>query len=118
MRKIRLFLLLVLPVFLSACGGSGGHTGNSLPERRIPELIAAVPSDALAVLCFDHCAEGLAYYDSTSVLRKLDLSAFKNASMALSLCYNGSLVPVLALDAVRTEDSATDSVVFTVTQKK
>ena len=108
MRKKRLFLLLVLPVLLSACGGSGGHSENTLSERRIPELIAAVPSDALAVLCFDHCAEGLAYYDSTSVLHKLDLSAFKNASMALSLCYNGSLVPVLALDAGRTEaaDSA------------
>jgi hypothetical protein len=108
MRKKRYFLLLVLPVLLYACGGSGGHTENSLPERRIPELIAAVPSDALAVLCFNHCAEGLAYYDSTSVLHKLDLSAFKNASMALSLCFNGSLVPVLALDAGRTEavDSA------------
>lgn len=108
MRKKRLLFLLVLPLLLSACGGNGGHTDKPLSERRIPELIAAVPSDALAVLCFDHCAEGLAYYDSTSVLHQLDLSAFKNASMALSLCYNGSLVPVLALDAGRTEaaDSA------------
>ncbi|MCR4823970.1 MAG: hypothetical protein K5849_01295 [Bacteroidales bacterium] len=108
MRKKAYFSLLAFLCLLSACGGNGGKTETVLQERRIPELIAAVPSDALAVLCYDRCAEGLALYDSTSVLHQLDLSAFKNTPMALSLCYNGSLVPVLALDAGRTEavDSA------------
>lgn len=106
-KKALLAFLLLLPL-LSACGGSGHKNGNLLSERRIPELISAVPSDALAVVCFDRCEDGLALYDSTSVLHKLDLSAFSHAAMALSLCYNGSLVPVLALDADRTEavDSA------------
>lgn len=106
-KKSLLTLLLVLPLAF-ACGGGSGKPDAPLPERRIPELIAAVPSDALAVMCYDRCAEGLALYDSTSVLHRLDLSAFKNARMALSLCYAGSLMPVLAVDAGRSEaaDSA------------
>lgn len=104
-KKCLLTLLLVLPL-ACACGGGARKKDAPLPERRIPELIAAVPSDALAVLHYGRCAEGLALYDSSSVLHRLDLSAFKNARMALSLCYAGSLMPVLALDAGR---SAVDS---------
>lgn len=106
-KKSLLTLLFVLPLAF-ACGGGARKTDAPLPERRIPELIASVPSDALAVMCYDRCAEGMALYDSASVLHRLDLSAFKNARMALSLCYAGSLMPVLALDAGRSQaaDSA------------
>ena len=105
-KKPTLALLLALPLLL-CCGNPGRKTDAPVQEKRIPELLAAVPSDALGVICFDRCAEGLRLYDSTSVLQKLDLSDFKNARMALSLCYNGSLVPVLALDTHRAEaDSA------------
>ena len=105
-KKPTLALLLALPLLL-CCGNPARKTDAPVQEKRIPELLAAVPSDALGVICFDHCAEGLRLYDSTSVLQKLDLSDFKNARMALSLCYNGSLVPVLALDTHRAEaDSA------------
>lgn len=96
-------LLAALPL-LFACGNPSPKTGDL---RRIPELLAAVPSDALAVVCFDHLEDGISLLDSTSVLRQLNLTAFKQSKMALSLCYNGSLVPVLALDAGRAEaDSA------------
>jgi hypothetical protein len=96
-------LLAALPL-LFACGNPAPKTGDM---RRVPELLAAVPSDALAVICYDRLEEGLPLLDSTSVLHKLNLTAFKQAQMALSLCYNGSLVPVLALDAGRAEaDSA------------
>ena len=105
-KKSILALLAVLPL-LFACGNPPKKTDAVRAERRIPELIAAVPSDALAVICYDHLSEGMQLLDSTNVLHKLDLSAFKNARMALSLCYNGSLVPVLALDAGR---AAADSV--------
>lgn len=105
-KKPTLALLLALPLLL-CCGNPARKTDAPVQEKRIPELLAAVPSDALGVICFDRCAEGLRLYDSTSVLQKLDLSDFKNARMALSLCYNGSLVPVLALDTHRAEaDSA------------
>ena len=101
MSKKSVFTLLIALPLLLACGGNARKTDAPPQDRHIPELLAAVPSDALAVLCFDHAPEGLALYDSTSVLHRLDLSDFKHARMALSLCYNGSLVPVLALDTGR-----------------
>jgi len=99
-KKRILACLLALPLLFS-CGQPPRKAGAVREERRIPELLAAVPSDALAVICYDHLEEGMRLLDSTSVLHKLDLKAFKHAKMALSLCYNGSLVPVLALDAGR-----------------
>ena len=105
-KKCVLTCLLVLSLLFS-CSGPHRNAGAVREERRAPELLAAVPSDALAVICYDRLSEGMRLLDSTSVLHKLDLSAFKNARMALSFCYNGSLVPVLALDAGRAEaDSA------------
>lgn len=105
-KKPTLALLLALPLLL-CCGNPARKADAPVQEKRIPELLAAVPSDALGVICFDRCADGMRLYDSTSVLQKLDLSDFRNARMALSLCYNGSLVPVLALDTRRAEaDSA------------
>ena len=99
-KKRVLACLLALPLLFS-CGQPSRKADAVREERRIPELLAAVPSDALAVICYDRLSEGMRLLDSTSVLHKLDLKAFKNAKMALSLCYNGSLVPVLALDAGR-----------------
>lgn len=105
-KKKILAVLLVLPLLLS-CGNPAGKGGAPVQQKRIPELLAAVPSDALGIICNDRCSEGMRLYDSTSVLHKLDLSDFRNARMALSLCYSGSLVPVLALDTQRAEaDSA------------
>ena len=108
-KKSLLVLILALPVLL-ACGGGAGKSASAPQERHIPQLLAAVPSDALAVICHDHCVEGLRLYDSTSVLHQLDLSAFKNTRMALSLCFNGSLVPVLALDTGRAPADSLESV--------
>ncbi|MBO7575182.1 MAG: hypothetical protein J6S99_05170 [Bacteroidales bacterium] len=99
-------LLAALPL-LFACGHPSPNTGDT---RRVPELLAAVPSDALAVICYDRLEEGLPLLDSTNVLRQLNLTAFKQSPMALSLCYNGSLVPVLALDAGRAEADSTSAV--------
>lgn len=108
-KKSILTLLAVLPL-LFACGNPPRNANAVREERHIPELIAAVPSDALAVICYDRLSEGMQYFDSTSVLHQLDLAAFKNARMALSLCYNGSLVPVLALDAGRVEADSVSAV--------
>ena len=108
-KKSIIALLAVLPL-LFACGNPPRNADAVREERRIPELIAAVPSDALAVICYDRASEGMQLLDSTNVLQQLDLTAFKNARMALSLCYNGSLVPVLALDAGRVEADSVSAV--------
>ena len=110
MYKKTIVAVLVLLPLLFACGNPPRKAGAVREERRTPELLAAVPSDALAVLCFDRCADGMRLYDSTSVLAQLNLTAFKNARMALSLCYNGSLVPVLALDCGREEADSVSAV--------
>lgn len=99
-KKSIIALLAALPL-LFACGNPSPKGSGAREERRVPELLAAVPSDALAVICYDHLEEGLRLLDSTSVLHKLNLTAFRQSRMALSLCYNGSLVPVLALDTGR-----------------
>jgi len=108
-KKALFALILALPVFF-ACGNGTRGQADGGQERNIPSLIAAVPSDALAVLCFDRCQEGMQLYDSTSVLHRLDLSDFKNARMALSLSYNGSLMPVLALDTGRNPADSSEAV--------
>ena len=110
MCKKSLLTLLLVPSLLLSCGQPVRKAEAVREERRIPELIAAVPSDALAVICYDHCQEGMRLLDSTSVLHKLDLSAFKNERMALSLCFNGSIVPVLALDAGREQADSVSAV--------
>ena len=110
MRKKSLIALLAVLPLVFACGHNARKTDAGPQERHIPELLAAVPSDALAVICHNRCTEGLQFYDSTSVLHRLDLSAFKHAKMALSLCYNGSLVPVLALDTGRAPADSSEAV--------
>ena len=110
MCKKTIVAVLVLLPLLFACGNPPRKAGAVREERRTPELLAAVPSDALAVICYEHCADGMRLYDTTSVLAQLNLTAFKNARMALSLCYNGSLVPVLALDCGRAEADSVSAV--------
>ena len=106
----KLTAALILLLALASCGQPARKAGAVREERRTPELLAAVPSDALAVVYYDELEDGLPLYDSTSILHQLDLSAFKRAHMALSLCYNGSLVPVLAVDAGRTEADSVSAV--------
>ena len=114
-KKCVLTCLLVLSLLFS-CSQPHRNAGAVREERRAPELLAAVPSDALAVICYDRLSEGMRLLDSTSVLHRLDLKAFKNARMALSFCYNGSLVPVLALDAGRAEADSASATAALLTQ--
>ena len=109
----QLAVLLALTL-LCSCAQNARRGAAAGGERHIPELLSAVPSDALAVVCSDRCSDAMPLLDSLNVLHRLDLSAFGQAPAALSLCYNGSIVPVLALDAGRTEASDSASAVSTL----
>ena len=91
-KKCLIALLAALAV-LCSCGGGGGQR-----EREdLPDLLAAVPSDALALCCSSTVEGALEPLDSADALRRLDLSAFGDSPAVLSLSYNGSLVSILAI---------------------
>jgi hypothetical protein len=91
-KKCLIALLAALAV-LCSCGGGGGQR-----EREdLPDLLAAVPSDALALCCSSTVEGALEPLDSADALRRLDLSAFVDSPAVLSLSYNGSLVSILAI---------------------
>ena len=111
MRKKLLTALLISAMLISACGTGGSEKKPSeTSDRRVPELIRTVPSDAIAVVCYDRSSEGMRLYDSTSVLHRLDLSGFSTSDMVLSLSYNGSLAPVLAIEAGKSEADSLSAV--------
>lgn len=92
-------ILLALSLLLISCTGRpSGSSDRQQPDRKVPELLATVPSDALAVAHYDKCSEGIMLLDSTSILRALDLSSVSGRKMALTLCYNGSLTPVISIE--------------------
>lgn len=98
-------VLAPLLVFAS-CGGRGG--GSSEPElRKETELLRAVPSDAAAAFCFGTCSDGLALMaDSGDALRASVPSRLENAPAVIAWCYNGSIVPLLALSAPKDTNAA------------
>ncbi len=93
MCKIRLIAAVLALMVLCSCG-SGGVQRDA---EDLPDLLSAVPSDALAVLSSSSCAGALLQLDSADVLRSLNLDAFGSAPAVLSLGYNGSSVPTLVV---------------------
>ncbi len=93
-KKSLIYACLLFVVLLAGCGGGGGE-GRS-PEE-LPDLLRAVPSDALAVFCVSESSDALARLDSADRLRSLDLKAFRSRPAVLSMSYNGSLVPSLTI---------------------
>ncbi len=78
---------------LCSCGGGGGQR-----EREdLPDLLSAVPSDALALFCSSSPEGALRALDSTDILRGVNLTAFRTSPAVLSMSYNGSLASVLAI---------------------
>lgn len=92
---MRRVLLSALILVAAACSGNGG---GSIPVEA-PELLRAVPSDALAVGIFNRCERATSrMLDSTSVINKLDLSYFRKHKAVLALCDVGSVSPLLIVE--------------------
>lgn len=98
MRNCVLILMSAFAAFLVAsCCESA--TGGS---HEAPELLRAVPSDALCAGVFSRCDKALdRMTDSTSVLRKLDYGKLARAHAVVALCDVGSVQPLLVLEAGR-----------------
>lgn len=94
MTKIRVVSFIAALLFAVSCGRPSA-------EKHIPELLDFVPSDAIAVLCYDRCDDGLALLDSSYAIQKIDYGRLAGAKAAISLCYTTSMVPILAIDAGR-----------------
>ena len=103
-KKCLISSLVALAALVSGCG-SGTDGGERDPET-LPDLLYAVPSDALAVSCAGRSGDAIALLDSTDRLRTLDLGAFRSAPAVLSMSYNGSLVPSLTIGTGQKDSSA------------
>lgn len=103
MNKNRLFAILSTVLVLVSCGKKSS-------EKHVPELLGFVPSDALAVVCYDDCSKGLALLDTANALNKIDYGKLSGSKAVISLCYTTSLIPLLALDTGRASDDTSDVV--------
>ena len=72
---------------------------SQLMKTEAPELLGAVPSDALTVGIFTHCSDAVErMLDSTSVLRNLDFGKLGRHKAAVALCDLGTITPLLILE--------------------
>lgn len=69
-----------------------------------PELLRAVPADAVAVGIFDRCEDALEHMlDSEDMLRKLDLGKLRKHKAVVALCNLGSISPLLIVETGKAE---------------
>lgn len=88
---------IIASMLLLACACQSGPGENKATEA--PELLRAVPADALAVGVFGHCDRALAQMlDSASVLRSIDYGKLARNRAVLALCDVGSVAPLLVIE--------------------
>ncbi|MCH5172699.1 MAG: hypothetical protein J1D85_00665 [Bacteroidales bacterium] len=99
MRKSVLYLLVCCAILgVAACG----QRGASSPAEDAPELLAAVPSDALSVGIFSRLDKGLGHMlDSSSLLHRPDYGRLARSKAVVALCDVGSLTPLVIVEAGR-----------------
>lgn len=103
MLKSRIIAFLTVLAALISCGGPA-------VEKHEPSLLDFVPSDALAVVSYDRCMDGLELLDTANVLHKIDYGKLGNSKAVLALCYTTSLMPILAIDTGKAAADTSDAV--------
>ncbi len=111
LRIAKYALLISATVCLAvSCGGrktTGNEEVQSVEPPRGLELLKAVPADAAAVLCFEKGSDALEMLlDSTDALRRCIPSRLAHSRMAVAWCYNGAVLPLLAVSAPSDTSSA------------
>lgn len=109
MRRLILYAILILAA--CSCGQNGQNSQSGQKAGEAPELLRAVPSDALAVGVFSHCDKGLqAFVDQAVDLILLDYGKQVRNKAAIALCDVGTLTPLLVLETGRAEADTTAAV--------
>lgn len=109
MNKSRIIAALSILTILTACGRKEN-------DRHVPGLLDFVPSDALAVINYDHCHDGLALLDTASALNRIDYGKLGSSKAVVALCYTTSLMPVLAIDTGKASADTSDTVISIIDQ--
>lgn len=94
--------LAALALLCVSCGRGEGN--------QAPELLRAIPSDALEIICFDRVDDGLEFsLDSNNVLRTLDFGRFASSRMVVAMDNVGSVEQLLAIDAGHASPDTSDA---------
>ncbi|MBP5571843.1 MAG: hypothetical protein J6X39_04170 [Bacteroidales bacterium] len=95
---------LAASLFLLSCWQNGNQEGSSVPEVKGFELLSHIPSDACGVIVCDKTATGIEnIMDNRSVFREFSYGALADSRMVISFHFQGELIPMLAIDAGRTQ---------------
>ena len=98
-------LVSVILAFAALCAGASlavscGGESQGASNTEVPEMLSAVPSDALCVGLYGRLDRGMnKMTDSLSVLRKLNFGKLSHARCAVAICDIGSLSELLVIDA-------------------
>ena len=103
MLKPRHIALLAAALLCAGCG-SGDGSGEPAGWDRAAKVLSTVPSDALSVTYSESSRHLPPCIDSSSVFDGLGLERLRTG-LALSLCFNGSTVPVLTLAPIRNREA-------------
>ncbi|MBP5720794.1 MAG: hypothetical protein J6W82_06980 [Bacteroidales bacterium] len=96
MRNCVLTLMSAIAALLAVSCSQGASGGS----HEAPELLRAVPSDALCAGVFSRCDRALDHMtDSNSVLRQLDYGRLSRSRAVVALCDVGTVQPLLVLEA-------------------
>ena len=103
--------VLILLIAVSCAGLHSCAEGAAGVSQEAPELLKAVPSDALCVGLFGRLDHGMdQMIDSLSVLRSLDYGKLSRARAAIALCDIGSICPLLIIEAGKVDADTLENV--------
>jgi len=100
MRRLWSYLFFAAALALTVACGKSVISSQGEP----PELLRAVPADALTVGVFGRCDHGLEQMlDSASVLRSLNYDKLSRHKAVIALCDVGSITPLLIIETGKAE---------------
>ena len=105
-RCVLILLIIVASLGVLSCSPNAQGIATD-----VPELICAIPSDALCVGVFSRLDHGMdRLVDSLSTLRRLDYGKLSRAKSVVALCDVGAIAPLLVIEAGKTDADTLEQV--------